>query len=159
MSRILAKLDRKQFKNLPEVLEEYEARLKGWQVNVKIDGKNIEAANIEQASWLAYYDEMKVELRTLVDFMDMKVKEVRGILTSVIMKNSSLDTNERTRERMIDAEPDYLRIYQNYLLAKEVYNMADMVTNQFIQRAYALNNLVKIRIAGIQDMTLFIDDR
>ena len=159
MSRLLAKLDRKTLKNLPEILEGYETKLQGWQDNVKIDGKNIEAANIEQASWLAYYDEIKVELRTLVEYLEMKEKEVRGRLTMEIIKNASLDHNERTRERLIDAEPEYIRMHSNFLLAGEVYRMADMIVNQFLQRAYALNNLVKIRVAQIQDITLYIDDR
>lgn len=159
MSVILAKLDRKTFKNLPEILETYETRLNGWESNVKIDGKNIESANIEQASWLAYYDQIKVELRTLVNFLEMKEKEIRGKLTMEIIRNSSLDHNERTRERMIDAEPEYIKMHSNFLLADEVYRTADMVVNQFLQRAYALNNLVKIRVAQIQDITLYIDDR
>lgn len=159
MSVILAKLDRKEFKNLPEILEAYEKRMHGWEDNVKIDGKNIEAANIEQASWLAYYDQVKVELRTLVNFLEMKEKEMRGKLTRQVIDHSSMDINERTRERMIDAEPEYIRIHSNYILADEVYRTADMITNQFLQRAYALNNLVKIRVASIQDITLYIDDR
>lgn len=159
MSNILAKLDRKEFKNLPEVLAAYEQRMQGWQDNVKIDGKNIEAANIEQTSWLAYYDEIKVELRTLVNFLEMKEKEMRGKLTRQVIDHSSLEHNERTRERMIDADPEYIKLHSNYILADEVYRMADMITNQFLQRAYALNNLVKIRVASIQDITLYIDDR
>ena len=159
MSTILSKLDTKKLSNVPEILEAYENRLNGWQANVKIDGKNIEAANVEQASWMAYYDEIKVELRTLVNFLEMKEKEIRGKLTRVIIDNSSLDHNERTRERMIDTEPEYIKIHQYYLLADETYRMADMIVTQFLQRAYALNNLVKIRVAQIQDITLYIDDR
>jgi hypothetical protein len=156
---VLGKLDRKGLTNLPEILDAFDARMDGWEAKVKIDGKNIEAANIEQASWLAYYDQIKVELRTLVDFMDMKVKEKRGILTNIMIKNMSLDTNERTRERMIDADEEYIRIYQNYLLVNEVYKTAEMIVNSFAQRAYTLTNIVKIRVADVQDITLYIDDR
>lgn len=159
MSTILSKLDRKTFDNLPEILESYENRMNGWKKNVQIDGKNIEGANVEQSSWLAYYDELKVELRTLVDFLDLKIDEIRGKLTSEILNNSSLDTNHQTRERLIDAEPTYVKLYQNKLLAKEVYNTADMIVNNFIQRGYILKNLVQIRTAALQDITLFIDDR
>lgn len=157
MSVILSKLDRKNLTNLDVILANYEDRLDGWKKNIIIDGKNIEGANIEQASWLAYYDEIKVELKTLVDFMDMKVKEIRGNVTIDIIKHSGEAHTHISREKLVDCNPEYLKMYQYYLLAKEVYNLADSITNQFLQRAYVLTNLVKIRVAGIQDITLYID--
>lgn len=155
---ILRKLNRKTFENLPDILLSYEEKIKDWKSHVIIDGKNIEKANIEQSSWLAYYDQIRVELRTLVDFFDMKVKEIRGEVTSYIIQKSEIDHNERTRERMIDASPEYIKIFQYFLQVKEIYNMVDSIVNQFRDRAFVLNNLVKIRIANIQDINLFLDE-
>lgn len=156
---VLSVLDKKDFKNLLSILNDYDDKLKDWKSNIKIDGKNIESANIEQASWMAYYDEIKIELKTLVDFMDMKVKEIRGKVASMILKNSSELHNEKTRERLIDCDPDYIKMYQIYLEVKEVYSLADAIVTQFIQRGYTLTNLVRIRTADIQDITLYIDGK
>lgn len=156
---ILYVLDKKDFKNLVSILDRYDEKLKDWKTHLKIDGKNIESANIEQASWLAYYDEIKIELKTLVDFMDMKIKEIRGKVTNMILNKSSEIHNEKTRERLIDCDPDYIKMYQISLEVKEIYSLADSIVNQFIQRGYILTNLVRIRTSDIQDVTLYIDGK
>lgn len=156
---VLSELEKKSLRNLADILSRYDKRLQGWKENVKIEGKTLEVANVEQASWLAYYDEIKVELKTLCDFMDMKVKEIRGRVMDLILKNSSEVYNEKTRERLIDFDPDYIKMYQIYLEVKELYSLADSIVNQYIQRGYTLMNAVRIRTADIQDITLYIDEK
>lgn len=154
---IIGKLDRDKFTNLLEILDSYDIKMKDWKSHVNIDGKNIQSANIEQASWLAYYDEIRVELKTLLDFFDMKIREVRGNVARLLMSKEDHSLNERTRERYIDADPKYIKTYQLFLEVQEIYNLADSIVKQFTQRAYVLNNLVKIHMSAIQDVTLFLD--
>lgn len=153
---ILSELDTENFSNIVEILNNYDEKLKNWKKHLVLEDKNIEKANIEQISYLAYYDEIKVELKTLLDFFDMKVKEIRGKVLTLILNKSRLDVQEKSRERMIDSDPQYIKIYQIYLEIKEVYSLADSIVQQFRDRAFALDKLVKIHIAGIQDITLVI---
>ena len=153
---ILSLLDKKEFSNIDKILEAYKKEIKDWKSHLIIDGKNIEIANIEQMGHLAFYDEIKVELKSLLDFFDMKVKQVRGEVLSYIIKNSRLDLQLQARERMVDSDPKYLQIYETYLHVKELYNLVDSIVTNFRDRAWALDRLVKIRIAALQDITLFI---
>lgn len=153
---ILSLLDRNEFSNIDKILDAYKIEIKDWKSHLIIDGKNIEKANIEQMSHLAFYDEIKVELKSLLDFFDMKVKQVRGEVLSYIIKNSRLDLQERARERMIDSDPKYIKIYEIYLNVKELYNKLESIVENFRDRAWVLDRLVKIRIASLQDVTLFL---
>ncbi len=153
---ILSVLDKKEFSNIDKILKAYKKEIKDWKSHLIIDGKNIEIANIEQMSHLAFYDEIKVELKSLLDFFDMKVKQVRGEVLSYIIKNSRLDLQLQDRELMVDSDPKYLHIYETYLTVKELYNLVDSIVTNFRDRAWALDRLVKIRIAALQDITLFI---
>lgn len=153
---ILAELDRKEFSNIADILSNYDDKLRDWKKHLILEDKNIEKANIEQISYVAYYDEIKVELKTLVDFFDMKVRETRGHILSYILDKSRLDMQEKSRERMIDSDPKYIKIYELYLEVKELYMFADSIVQQFRDRAFALDKLVKIRMAEIQDITLIL---
>lgn len=153
---ILRVLDKKEFTNLDKILEAYQTRLDGWQENLIVDGKTLAKANNEQPSWLAFYDEIKVELKTLEDFFEMKVREVRGQVLGYILTNAKQELQDRARERMIDADPKYVKIYTMYLEVKALCSLAETIVNDFRDRAWVIDRCVKIQIAALGDVTLHL---
>lgn len=140
---------------IDDILIEFYKKLSDWKKNLKIDGKNIEKANVEQASWMAYYDEIKVQVRALLEFYEMKVKESRSKALKNIIQHSAMDHGERAREKLIDSDPTYIKYIRIYLEIKELYNLLESISDQIRNRAFALNNIVKIRIAQMEDVTLY----
>lgn len=144
--------------NLPDILEYYENLLKESVEHIKLDGKNIEAANIEQPSWLSYYDQIKVELECLLYIYDMRVKAARAAARQHIAKNSSYSYGQQELEKIIDGDPKYLTIYQYFIEVRATTERARSVVDSLRQRSYSLNNIVKIRVAEVQNVTLHIKD-
>lgn len=153
---IIAKVA-KDFSNIGTILASYEARCANWESDLKIDGKNIEAACLEQ-NRAATYDQMRVEVGTLAKYMEMRVSQARSVAQKRIIDNSQKAFGDRILEKMIDSDPKYLTTYEIYLEVEEVYLKIKSIVDQFTARGYSLNNIVKVRVADLQNTTLFVND-
>ena len=137
------------------LMSEYTNQIKDWKTDVEIKNKNLRVVNIEQASYLARYDEIRVEIKALLDYYDMRVKQVRSEALKVISKHSAYDYNSTEKEKIIDSDPTYLKYKRIYIEINEMFNLLSSISDQFKNRAYTLNNLVKIYTASLEDITLF----
>jgi dihydroxyacetone kinase-like predicted kinase len=136
------------------VLKQYEKQIQDWKKDVSIAGKNIQTANIEQASHLARYDEIRVNIKSLLDYYEMRIKQVRSEALQKLYK-SGYDHTSTEKEKIIDSDPKYLTYKKIHLEISEMHNMLSSISDQFKNRAYTLTNLVKIRMAGLEDITLY----
>lgn len=155
-SKNLKKL-RKDFAHALAIINDYEKKLSGWEKNVSLDNKNIERVNIEQSSWLAYYDEIKVNLKTMVEYFEYLLKNQKAQDIRVLMRTSEKALTDRMLDKLAEESQDYNDIFMVYLEIKELYLLADSIVNQLYQRAYAINNIVKIREKELQGITLHLN--
>ncbi len=144
-----------KFAKLPDVLAEYDSALDDVEELIRIKGKKLEGANMENPTWQSYYDQKRIELKTLTDYMDMEVARVRGKLFGGYKKGKfSYELNEREINQHINNEEAYLNMYQLYLEVKEMLEKYKAVVDAFTTRGYALNNITKIRVASLEDVIL-----
>lgn len=142
------------YKNLASVLHEYEAALEGANKILDLDGKTLENANKENPAWQVYYDQKRIELKTLVDYLDMQVQRVRGRLFKSYTEAHQRELTDRAKDKYIDNEDAYLKVYEIYLEVREMYNRYQAIVDGFTTRGYALNNITKIRVASLEDVVL-----
>lgn len=142
------------FQKLPDLLLQYEKELPQVEMIIKIEGKTLEQANKENPSWQLYFDQKRVELKTIVDYLEIRVSRVRSKLFKQITESNPRDLSDRAKEKFIDSEQAYLNIQELYLEAKEIYAKYQSVVDGFTTRGYALNNITKARVADVQDMML-----
>lgn len=145
-------------KHIESILDEYENKISGWKDDLSLKGKNIEVANVQQASYAAYYDEMKVEIKSLYEYYDMRIKEVRSAALQMIDKHSSKAYTTTEKERLIDSDPSFIKYKRIIIEISEIYNTLLSISDLFKDRKFLLNNIVKIRVASLQDITLYEDD-
>jgi hypothetical protein len=145
---------KQRYKNLPTVLETYEEVWKYAEQDLAIKGKSLEIANKENSALYAYYDERRVELKTLVDYLELQINKTRGRLWRTFTENNNREISDRSKEKYIDGEQAYLDIYEIYLEVKEMYNQFESVVEAFKLRGYSLNNITKIRVAALENVTL-----
>lgn len=155
-SKNLKKL-RKDFAHALTIIDDYEKKLSDWKKNISLDGKNIERVNIEQSSWLAYYDEIKVNLKIMIDYFDYLLKQQKSQDIKALMRTSQKTLTDRMLDKLAEDSQDYNDIFMVYLEVKELYYMADSIVNQIYQRAFSINNIVKIREKELQGITLHSD--
>ena len=144
----------KDFSNLNEILRPYIEALEGVAENIAIEGKTLEKANLEQPVWHAYYDERRVELKSLSEFIKMQVQRFRAIQTKKYTENYSYDLPERTKEKYIDKDDAYLDVNETYLEVYELYTKFDSIVEAYKSRGFALRNITNARVAALQDTVL-----
>lgn len=143
-----------KIKKVAEILEDTDKRSKGWQDNLEIDGKNLEVCCVQHASWMAYYDEIAVELKYTLEYVEMVEKQVRGDLFKAMKDKFVKEYTDTSLVRVIDANPDYIEVHELYLIVQESYDKARSVVEAFKQRSYALNNIVKIREKELEHVVI-----
>ena len=141
-------------KNLPKILGDYETALDGFQNHLAIKGKNLEHANREHATWQSYYDERRIELHTLVKHFETQMNKIRGSLFRQYTENYSRELNDRTKDQYINHEDEFLKISGIYLEVKDLHDRYVGVVDAFRSRGFALNNITKIRVAALEDVTI-----
>lgn len=143
----------KDFKNFNKVFGKYAEILIDYEKNLIIKGKLLEHANREQATWLAYYDERRIELKIYVEFFELEIQKTRVCLLKG-MESYPRELSDRMKEKYIEGEDLYLNIYEKYLEVKELYGKFDSIVNSFIQRGYALRNITNLRVASLEDVVI-----
>jgi len=73
---------------LSSLLVGYDKDLREAKDHLSMKGKTIELANKEQAAWLAYYDERRVELEVIYDYVEKWAEGKRGSMFEHIHSNN-----------------------------------------------------------------------
>lgn len=150
----VGKIGGENLKGLPATFIALEKRLKDWESDIRLDGKNLQSAVVEQPSLLAYYDQLSVEAEAMLDYMEFMVKKVRAERMQFIKEHSSNEYTDTAIQKVIDGDKQYVKTYQIYLEVKELYEKSKAIVEAFKQRSYSLNNLVKIREAELENITI-----
>lgn len=143
-----------KFKNIASVLADYDKALEEADDLMKIEGKSLENANKENPAWQVYYDQKRIELKTLTDYMEARVQAARGRLFKSMTELHQRDLTDRAKDKYIDNEEAYLTVYEIYLEVREMYNRYQSIVDGFTSRGYALNNITKLRVASLEDAML-----
>lgn len=141
------------YSNLSNVLAPYINALEGKEDNLVIKGKKLEHANREQASWVSFYDERRIELYTYVRFFEMEINRVRSMLLKG-MERLPRELSDRMKDKYIDSNEKYLEVYEKYLAVRELYEEYESIVEAFKQRGFALRNITNIRVAALEDAVI-----
>lgn len=145
---------KKDLSNLPDILIDYQNKLEGWEDNLVVEGKTLERANSEQPAWISYYDQIRLELEILNDYMEMEVKRSKSRAIKKLYKHSEREYGERMVDKIIEDDPEYCIRQEMYLYSREMYLKAKSIVDNFAHRGYSLNNIVKVRVAQLEGMII-----
>ena len=143
-----------KFQKLASVLSAYDKELDEVEERLSLKNKTIERSNMENPTWMSFYDQKKVELKVLSDFMDMKVDQTRGRLFMRYKENHMVTLNASEINQYINNEDAYIEMCNFRFEVQEVYEKYKQVIEAFRTRGYALNNITKMRVAAIEDASL-----
>ena len=136
------------------VLGDYQDALDTCEDELKIKGKTLEQANIENPNFQLFYDEKRIELNSILKFMDLEVQRVRSKLYISYKENYSRELSEREINRYIDSEDKYLTVNEFKLEVQEMYDKYNAAVEAFKVRGYALNNITRARVSEVHDVIL-----
>jgi len=143
-----------KYERLPDVLERYDVEYANYKEHINMKNKTLEQINMENPSWFAYYSERHTELKKILAYMEARVSQIRGVLYKGIKKGSNVSLGEREIQKYIDADEAYINVYILMLEVKELHDLFASAVENFRNVGYAMNNITRIRVAGLEDITL-----
>ncbi len=118
----LSEIGGDSLKGLPLAMTRIEHKIADWESDIRLDGKNLQSAVVEQPSLLAYYDQVAVEANVIVRYIAMLEKKIRGERLKYIKENTSHDYTDTALQRLIDGDKEYIKIHQISLEVEELYD-------------------------------------
>ena len=151
-------LEPKEVEQLKKLVKTYDKQLAEWEGDIVLGGKTIEKVNAEQPKLASKYLKLKMELYALQNFVEQQVKIAKAISLKNYYIFTQKSLGERMVEKIVEEDKTYCQFYMLYLEVHERYEKARSIVEQFNLRAYSINNIVKARIAAVEDQTIRDDD-
>lgn len=139
---------------LPDLLLKYETELAAAPERLSMSGKTGPQALKEQCSWPVHYGMLKAEVSKLHKYLLARTDAVRGELTRRYVETYSRDIGERVRDKYIDNEESYLRMYELYLEVDEIKDKLSAVCDAFDRRGFALRDWTALKVSELTDLTI-----
>lgn len=149
---------KKDLSNINFVLKLVKSNLINSKSDVKIAGKTLRQANVEQPALQAYYDEIRIHLQSVTNYIEIKMLEQRAKLLRMISEESKIDYGERLKEKLIEDDTFYMELKLKKLEVDEVLEMTKAIGEQFKTRGYSLRNISDLVVAQAQDENLILND-
>lgn len=130
--------------NLYDILNQYKALHKIHNKILDTRGKFIKDALNEQALGFGYFDEARINLKTIVTMLEHYTKHQRSIQFKKIRNKEPKAITEREVNILVDAEPIVMKYLKMHREANEIYEKFISISESFRQRGFVLNNLTKI---------------
>jgi hypothetical protein len=147
-------IEKLPIERLPDLLVVYKEDIQNYKKHLETKGKPIGEANRENASWLAFYDERRIELRVIIKYIEMDIARVRGKLYKSFTEGYHVDLGERAKEKYIDQEEEYLKRKRALIQIEEMYEKYQSIVSAFMQRGYDLRNLTQLKVAAIDNVEI-----
>lgn len=145
---------RENIENMTSIVDVYSDELADLEITLKLKGKTLEKANVEQPSWLAYYDQRRLELKSVLDYLDLRVEQTYGKLWRQYTENYSRDLAPKDKENYIKHDEKYIAAKNLFLEMQDLYSKYQMAVDAFQARGYALNNVTRAKVAAVGDAIL-----
>lgn len=135
---------------LPGILDKHREIIKDSKDHIKVKDKtpgNIVSENMYQASYLSYYDELRIHIKKILKYLTIKEESEYGKYWRMYTENFSRELNSKDKEHYIKNEKGYNAIRELVLEVSEIYEQYDSIVNALNSKGYALNNITKILTA------------
>jgi len=136
---------------LPDIISEYEADIVDAESRLAIKGKTGSQALKDQCAWPIFYGVRKAEITKLAKYFSARVDAIRGELFKTYTEEYSRALPDRTKDKYIDNEDKYLRMYALFLEIDELREKFVAVCDAFDRRGFALRDWTLLKTSQSQD--------
>ena len=143
----------KDISSIPDALVYYENELADAKREVSIKG-NVEKASANMPGIVEQRFNQLQELEAILNYMNIELRRLRSSYFKKYLENYQRALSSRDVEKYVDGEPDvvdYEKIINEFALMR---NKWLGVTKALDQKQWQLTNIVKLRVAGMEDASL-----
>lgn len=138
-----------------DALEWYLAELERAHKSIDISGTLLRA-NQSQPGYVAYYDSMHTDLDAILEYIQQRHRIARATALRRLAENPPTDIKLSAADIKLLAEtdPDVVLLDEIMSEVRYVYKQFSSLLKALDQRGYTLNNITKIRIAGMEEVVV-----
>ena len=138
---------------IPEAIQHFETELQSARYEIKIKG-NVEKQSAELPGVVENRFHQLQEIEAILEYLNIELRRLRSKFFKKYLENYQRALSSRDVEKYVDGEPDvvdYEKIINEFALLR---NKWLAVTKGLDQKQWQLTNIVKLRVAGMEDATI-----
>ena len=138
---------------IPEAIKHYESELVDARKEVKLVG-NVEKASAAMPGIVEHRFNQLQEIEAILNYMNIELRRLRSSYFKKYLENYQRALSSRDVEKYVDGEADvvdYEKIINEFALLR---NKWLGVLKALDQKQWQITNIVKLRVAGMEDATL-----
>ena len=143
----------KDINNIPKAIQYFEDELIEAKPQIRIKG-NVEKAAAEMPVIVEQRFNQLQELEAILEYLNIELRRLRSSFFKKYLENYQRALSSRDVEKYVDGEADvvdYEKIINEFALMR---NKWLGVTKALDQKQWQLTNIVKLRVAGMEDASL-----
>ena len=138
---------------IPSAIAFFEAELDEARVECKLKG-NVERASAAMPGIVEHRFNQLQEIEAILNYMNIELRRLRSSFFKKYLENYQRALSSRDVEKYVDGEADvvdYEKIINEFALMR---NKWLGVLKALDQKQWQITNIVKLRVAGMEDATL-----
>jgi hypothetical protein len=138
---------------IPNAIQYFEDELLTARLEVKIKG-NIERTSAEMPGIVEHRFNQLQEIEAILEYLNIELRRLRSVFFKKYLENYQRALSSRDVEKYVDGEADvvdYEKIINEFALLR---NKWLGVLKALDQKQWQITNIVKLRVAGMEDATL-----
>lgn len=143
----------KDISNIPTAINFYEIELLAAKQEVKLTG-NVEKAAASMPGVVEHRFNQLQEIEAILEYLNIELRRLRSQHFRRYLENYQRALSSRDVERYVDGEADVVdfeKIINEFALLR---NKWLGITKALDQKQWQITNVVKLRVAGMEDATL-----
>ena len=143
----------KDISKIPDAIQYFEDELDAAKAQIRIKG-NVERAAAEMPGIVEQRSNQLQELEAILEYLNIELRRLRSSFFKKYLENYARALSSRDVEKYVDGEADvvdYEKIINEFALMR---NKWLGVTKALDQKQWQLTNIVKLRVAGMEDASL-----
>jgi len=138
---------------IPAAIQYFETELVDAKIEVKLKG-NVERAAAEMPGIVEHRFNQLQEIEAILNYLNIELRRLRSSFFKQYLENYQRVMSSRDVEKYVDGEADvvdYEKIINEFALMR---NKWLGVLKALDQKQWQITNVVKLRVAGMEDATL-----
>lgn len=138
---------------IPDAIKHFEIELADAKKEVKLAG-NVEKASAAMPGIVEHRFNQLQEIEAILNYMNIELRRLRSSYFKKYLENYQRALSSRDVEKYVDGEADvvdYEKIINEFALLR---NKWLGVLKALDQKQWQITNIVKLRVAGMEDATL-----
>ena len=143
----------KDIAHLPDCLDHFYLELESAKTEVKIRGNVEKASSLLPGSVEHRFNQLQ-EIEAILEYLNIELRRIKSKAFKKYLENYQRALSSRDCEKYVEGEADVVDM-------EKIINEFAMLRNQWLgiikgldQKQWQITNIIKLRVAGLEDITL-----